>query len=200
MHKLLQEHLPLDTTLTARFLLGMILVRVTPEGRTSGRIVETEAYPSGDPSSHSYRGLTPRCRSMFLRHWHAYVYRIYGRSLCLNISSEAAGTGAAVLIRALEPLDGIDIMQRRRATPKLIDLARGPGRLAQAMAIDMELDGIDLDSSSELFVEMGLEPPAIAVSPRIGLSKSIDWPLRFFIPNTPFVSGARKFNQGYSFP
>ena len=174
----------------------MHLLRTTAEGRCGGRIVETEAYPLEDPSSHAFRGPTPRCGSMFLRHYHAYVYRIYGRSLCLNISSEGAGEGAAILIRAIEPLEGIELMQRRRGTQRLRDLARGPGRLTQALAIGMELDGIDLDTHPGLHIEEGSPPEAIAVSRRIGLTKAADWPMRFFIPGDRFVSGSRSDNNG----
>lgn len=198
MTKIFQDDIPTETIELARALLGMVLVRVTPEGRTSGRIVETEAYPLEDPSSHAFRGLTPRCRSMFLRHWHAYVYRIYGRLLCLNISSEPEGAGAAVLIRALEPIDGVEVMQKRRGTEKLRDLTRGPGRMTQAMAVGIELDGVDLDTSPELFLETAtpnIDQP-ISVSARIGLSKSVDWPLRFYYAGNPFVSGPRKLTQG----
>ena len=196
LKRVLQSDVPIESAALAQALLGMKLVHMTPEGRTSGLIVETEAYPVGDPSSHAYRGLTPRCRSMFLRHWHAYVYRIYGRLFCLNISSEPAGAGAAVLIRALEPLDGIEIMQQRRGTTVLRDLTRGPGRLTKAMGIGIELDGVDLDTSPRLFLESASSATTVVSSPRIGLSKSIDWPLRFYYSGNPFVSGPCKLNQG----
>src|SRR5262245_21211624 len=110
----------------AEFLIGKILVRDAPEGRTSGRIVETEAYPLGDSSSHAYNGETPRVRSMFLEEGGGYVYFTHGNHFCFNVSSEPKGIGAGVLIRALEPLDGIELMQRRRGTAKLLDLTRGP--------------------------------------------------------------------------
>ena len=128
----------------AQFLIGKILVRDAPEGRTSGRIVETEAYPIGDSSSHAFGGETPARRSMFLEEGRGYVYFTYGAHFCFNVSSEPKGIGAGVLIRALEPLEGIALMQKRRGTTKLLDLARGPGRVAAAMAIDRAVDGIDL--------------------------------------------------------
>src|SRR5437016_367564 len=101
-------------------------------GRLAGRIVETEAYPQCDPAAHHFRGLTPRTQSMFLQRGHAYVYFSYGNHFMLNVSAELEGTGGGVLIRALEPLEGIERMQRNRKTTRLLDLTRGPGRLAQA--------------------------------------------------------------------
>src|SRR6185437_3611492 len=136
--------LPIDTTSLARYLIDKILVRELPEGVASGRIVETEAYVVGDAAGHAYRGMTQRNRSLFLERGHAYVYVAYGSSYMLNVSSEIPGIGAGVLIRALEPLEGIPIMQRNRGIERLRDLARGPGRLAAALRIDHSLDGIDL--------------------------------------------------------
>src|SRR5581483_12070386 len=112
--------------------------------RMSGRIVETEAYPPGDSSGHAYHGQTARNRSLFLGAGFAYVYFIYGTSFMLNVTAEQPGVGAGVLLRAPEPLDGIELMKRRRKTDKLIDLARGPGRLAAALQVDERLDGVDL--------------------------------------------------------
>jgi DNA-3-methyladenine glycosylase len=144
-HPLLSRaELPVDTVSLARFLIGKLLVREMAEGLASGRIVETEAYVVGDAAGHAYRGMTPRNRSLFLEHGHAYVYLAYGSACMLNVSSEIAGIGAGVLIRALEPRDGIPIMQRNRQIERLRDLARGPGRLAAALRIDRRLDGLDL--------------------------------------------------------
>src|ERR1700729_3137265 len=109
-----------------------MLVRKLPEGVAGGRIVETEAYPVGDAAGHAYRGETARNHTLFLCRGHAYVYLAYGVSYMLNVSSETAGVGPGVLIRALEPLDGIPAMQRNRRVQNLRDLARGPGRLAAA--------------------------------------------------------------------
>ncbi len=120
------------------------LVRELPEGVASGRIVETEAYVIGDAAGHAYRGMTPRNRSLFLERGHAYVYLAYGVSFMLNVSSEAPGIGAGVLIRALEPVEGMAIMRQNRGVERLRDLTRGPGRLAQALRIDRSLDGLDL--------------------------------------------------------
>ena len=136
--------LPVDTAQLARFLIGKLLVRILAEGAAGGRIVETEAYDIGDPAGHAYRGMTPRNRALFLERGHAYVYLAYGSSFMLNVSSEASGVGAGVLIRAIEPTDGIALMKQNRGTERLRDLARGPGRLSAALAIDRRLDGIDL--------------------------------------------------------
>ena len=125
--------LPADTTELARFLIGKTLVRTLPEGLAGGRIVETEAYPVGDPAGHAYRGMTPRNRALFLERGHAYVYLAYGISYMLNVSSEAPGMGAGVLIRAIEPTFGLAIMARHRGTERLRDLTRGPGRLAAGL-------------------------------------------------------------------
>src|SRR6516162_670115 len=144
LRRLSRRELPKDTTALARFLIGKILVRERPEGRLAGRIVETEAYVVGDAAAHAFRGETPRNRSLFLKRGHAYVYFIYGCWYALNVSGERPGIGAGVLLRALEPFDGIPLMQRWHGTDRLTDLARGPGRLATALDIDRRYDGIDL--------------------------------------------------------
>ena len=117
-------------------------MRKIGRNRISGRIVETEAYPPGDASGHAYRGRTARNQSLFLGRGFAYVYFIYGTSYMLNVSAEEPGVGAGVLLRAIEPLEGINLMKRLRETDKLRDLARGPGRLAAALQIDRRLDGV----------------------------------------------------------
>src|SRR5579863_8323130 len=147
-----RPELPVDTVELARYLIGKIVVRPTPEGVLSGRIVETEAYPVGDAAGHAWRGETPRKHALFLTRGHAYVYLAYGSSWMLNVSSEAAGVGAGVLIRALEPLEGIAVMQRLRGIQNLRDLARGPGRLAAALDIDRSLDGVDLCREGDLWL------------------------------------------------
>ncbi|HVH78434.1 MAG TPA: DNA-3-methyladenine glycosylase, partial [Stellaceae bacterium] len=119
-----RDELPIDTVFLARYLIGELLVRELPEGIVSGRIVETEAYVVGDAAGHAYHGMTRRNRSLFLEHGHAYVYLAYGSSYMLNVSSERPGTGAGVLIRALEPLEGIPIMRLNRGVERLRDLAR----------------------------------------------------------------------------
>src|SRR4029077_6074514 len=129
-----------------------MLRRVLAAGVVSGRIVETEAYGIGDPAGHAYRGITPRNRALFLERGHAYIYLAYGTSYMLNVSSETSGVGAGVLIRAIEPTDGIAIMQRNRGTERVRDLARGPGRLCAALGIDRRLDGIDLCQAGPLWL------------------------------------------------
>jgi DNA-3-methyladenine glycosylase len=188
--------LPVDTVSLARFLMGKVVVRALPEGVVSGRIVETEAYVVGDAAGHAYRGMTPRNRSLFLPHGHAYVYLAYGISFMLNVSSEAPGIGAGVLIRALEPLDGIPIMRVNRGVARLRDLARGPGRLAAALRIDRGLDGLDLCREGPLWLgQDGHEAGEIGQSVRIGISRDADRPLRFYLAGSPFVSGTRGLNR-----
>lgn len=179
----------------ARFLIGQVLVRDHPDGRTSGRIVETEAYPPGDSSSHAFRGETPARRSMFLRPGHGYVYMAYGSCYCFNVSSEPAGIGAGILIRALEPLEGIALMQRRRGTDKLRDLARGPGRLTAALAIGRDLDGIDLCVKGPLWLATSVLPTAaVASSVRIGISREAHHLRRFYERRSPYISGTKRLN------
>jgi DNA-3-methyladenine glycosylase len=169
------------------------LVRSVDGETLIGRIVETEAYEVDDPASHAYRGPTPRNRSMFAPHAHVYVYRIYGTSYCLNVSSETAGVGAAALIRALEPVAGTASMRRRRGRPGLRDfeLARGPGNLTRALGIGPELDGIDLDADPRLALADDGWTCDVGVSVRIGLSRAIDRELRYYARGSRAVSGPR---------
>ena len=158
----------------------------------SGRIVETEAYVVGDAAGHAYRGMTPRNRALFLERGHAYVYLVYGSAYMLNVSSETAGIGAGVLIRALEPRDGIPIMQGNRQIERLRDLARGPGRLTAALRVDRWLDGLDLCREGPLWLGRGdLEPGKIGQSIRIGIARDASRLLRFYLRGSLFVSGAR---------
>jgi DNA-3-methyladenine glycosylase len=196
MRVISREELPLDAAEMARFLLGKIVVRDFEIGRVSGRIVETEAYLPHDRASHSFRGLTSRNRCMFLAHGHAYIYVAYGTSQMLNVSAGEEGVGAGVLIRALEPLEGIAIMERHRGVSALRNLARGPGRLAQALAIDRTLDGIDLCRKGPLWLAADHAPERpIATSVRIGITKDAHLPLRFFVKDNPFVSGPKSLNK-----
>jgi DNA-3-methyladenine glycosylase len=191
-----RDELPVDTVQLARFLIGKILVRTQPEGVAGGRIVETEAYDIGDAAGHAYRGITPRNRALFLEHGHAYVYLAYGISFMLNVSSEAAGVGAGVLIRAIEPTEGISIMARNRGTERVRDLARGPGRLCAALGIDRRLDGIDLCRAGPLWLGSdGQAPDEIGQGKRIGITRAADSPLRFYVRNNRFVSGPRALNR-----
>jgi DNA-3-methyladenine glycosylase len=142
--RLARAELPADTVELARYLIGKTLIHDGPDGHISGRIVETEAYVVGDAAGHAFRGPTARNRSLYLKRGHAYVYFIYGMYYLLNVSSEQAGVGAGVLLRALEPVEGVESMRRRRASAGMVDLARGPGRLTAAMGIDRRHDGLDL--------------------------------------------------------
>ncbi len=174
-------------------LLGALIVRQGPEGTRIGRIVETEAYLPDDPASHSFKGLTPRCRTMFGRAGLAYVYRIYGIHHCLNVVTGPEGRGEAVLIRALEPLEGQALMRAARASQNaavtLKTLTNGPGRLCQALAIDRSFDGEDLLASDRLSIMRGDAPPErIIASPRIGITQAADLPWRFSLEGNPHVS------------
>ncbi len=191
-----RTEMPADTVQLARFLVGKMLVRTLDEGVAAGRIVETEAYDIGDEAGHAYRGMTPRTRSLFLERGHAYVYLSYGISFMLNVSSETPGVGAGVLIRAIEPTDGIAIMAQNRGTERVRDLARGPGRLAAALRIDRRLDGIDLCQSGPLWLGSdGRAPGKIGQSKRIGITRAADSLLRFFVRDSRFVSGPPALNR-----
>ncbi|BCG69692.1 putative 3-methyladenine DNA glycosylase [Mesorhizobium sp. 113-1-2] len=188
--------LPDDTIGLARFLIGKLVVRDLPEGVVSGRIVETEAYIVGDAAGHGFRGMTPRNRSLFLERGHAYVYLAYGVSMMLNVSSEMPGIGTGVLIRALEPLEGIEIMRRNRGVERLRDLARGPGRLAAALRIDRSLDGLDLCRRGPLWLASDdFAPGEIGQGIRIGITRDADRLLRFYVRGSPFVSGPRSLQE-----
>jgi DNA-3-methyladenine glycosylase len=164
----------------ARGLLGKVLVH----GPTAGIIVETEAYLGGDDlASHSARGVTDRTRVIFGRPGHAYVYLIYGMYECLNLVAEPDGQPGCVLIRAVKPVAGLDIMRRRRPAARTPDdLASGPGKLTLALAITRSHNGADVTRGA-LVVRAPAEPRAIHIetTPRIGIAKCADWPLRFLI-------------------
>jgi DNA-3-methyladenine glycosylase len=173
-------------------LLGKIVVRVLPEGEVSGRIVEVEAYlGQSDPASHAFRGLTTRNRVMFGPPGHAYVYFTYGMHYCLNVVAEPEGTAGASLIRGLQPLEGIDIMQARRGERPEIELCNGPAKLCQAMGITREDDGADLEG---LFLRLeNDEAPQgeIGASARIGVSAGKEMKWRYFLKDSQFVSKGR---------
>ena len=190
-----RAEIPRDTVALARFLLGKIVVRQLSSGTLSGRIVETEAYLEADPACHAFRGMTPRNRSLFLEAGHAYVYLCYGTSYMLNVSSEEAGTGAGVLLRALEPVAGVEHMRRARKNGSVRDLARGPGRLAAALQVDRRHDGIDLTRRGPLWIGSdGTSVDSIGESVRIGLTKGADARLRYFVAGSGYLSGARRLN------
>jgi DNA-3-methyladenine glycosylase len=193
MRRLTRADVPLATDALARFLIGMVVVRDLDGTLLTGRIVETEAYTADDPASHSFRGPTARNRTMFERHLHAYVYFIYGTAYCLNISSEPAGVGAAVLIRALEPLTGLDAMRTQRGSAAADrDLLRGPGRVCRALDIDRRLDGADLETDARLWLGADGSPrPAVRSSLRIGISQAADRRARFYAVGSPYLSGRK---------
>ena len=181
--------LPIETVALARALVGLGLGVDSPSGVVGGRIVEVEAYlPQRDSASHAYRGQTARNASMFGPPLHAYVYFIYGNHWCFNITSEAQGTGAAVLLRALEPLAGVDLMVKRRAGQPLRDVARGPGRLAQALAISGGDDGAPIGPRRRICLYDLEQPVTIVAAPRVGISSAQELPLRFSIGGSRFVS------------
>lgn len=170
----------------AKDLLGWKLVHESEAGRTSGYIVETEAYDSADEASHSFRGETTRTAVMFGPAGKLYVYFSYGMHYCMNIVTGPEGDGQAVLIRALEPCEGIDLMTKRRGNKS--NLANGPARLTQAMGIDLSFNGGDVLSGSKVWIEPGFEPEAITETTRIGISKAKDKLWRFYISGNPHIS------------
>lgn len=191
IRRLRRADLPADTVELARFLIGKTLVHDLPDGRLAARIVETEAYPVGDPAGHAFPGLRVANRSLFLARGHAYVRFTYGSCWIFNITAETHGVGAGVLIRAIEPLEGVALMIRNRGVSRVTDLARGPGRLTAAFAIDKRFDSIDLCApKSPIWLGADLRPAArIGVSVRIGISRAAHRKLRFYERGSPFVSG-----------
>lgn len=177
-----------DTPTIARALLGKILIHETDQGRVGGRIVETEAYlAKHDPASHAARGQTRRNTSMFGQPGTSYVYISYGIHHCLNVVCQSQGIGEAVLIRALEPLEGLALMRNNRGGVVDKQLTNGPGKLCQALDIDLRLDGHDL-AAHPLYLLTGDPPAAIGTSSRIGLSVGRELPLRFYVADNSYVS------------
>jgi DNA-3-methyladenine glycosylase len=201
MRRLHRSELPTDTIELARFLIGKLVVHELPAGRVSGRIVETEAYPPGDPAGHHFRGPTPRIRSMYLEPGHAYIFFNYGAHFMLNVSGEPAGTAGGILIRAVEPLQGIELMKKNRNCKELLGLTRGPGRLAAAFQIDRSHDGVDLCAEGGLWLGVitgeshtGAQG-VIGETVRIGITRAADHVLRFYEAGNPFVSGPKRLLQ-----
>ncbi len=184
-----------DTVEVALNLLGRQLIHWTPQGMTSGRIVEVEAYlPHRDPACHTYRGRTPRNEAMFGSPGSAYVYSIHAR-YCFNTVTESVGEGSAVLIRAVQPIVGIKLMQLRRGLQTIRDLARGPARLCEAFGLDRRYDGLDLTEPGRLWLsgtKRGAKTGRIMRSARIGVTEPRHRCLRFFLADNEYVSGPRK--------
>ena len=245
IRRLRRSELPVDTVELAIFLIGKTIVVEHPAGspgaeslasaaslesprssesprtpeRMSGRIVETEAYVIGDAACHAFRGETPRNRSLFLERGHAYVYFTYGSCYMLNVSAETPGVGAGVLIRAIQPLEGMESMQRRRNIDRRnmsrrnpdqrdsnqrnssrrvrpLDLVRGPGRLAAALGIDKRYDGIDLCAPGPLWLGAPVTPTGpVGISTRIGLTREVERELRFYERDNPHVSGPKRMRN-----
>ena len=184
----------MDSVELARYLIGKIVVHDTDSGRLSGRIVETEAYPVGDAAGHAFRGKTHRNRSLFLERGHAYVYLCYGTSYLLNVTSEAAGVGGGVLLRAIEPLEGIsEMMAGPGGATRLADLGRGPGRMTRALRVNLSQDGADLCAAGPLWLAATEQRICgIGNSVRIGITRDVDRLLRFYETGNAHVSGVKK--------
>lgn len=177
----------------ARDLLGRLLLCRRGETVSGGIIVETEAYDEHDPASHCFAGVTERNRVMFAEGGALYVYRSYGMHWCCNVVVGRENYGAAVLLRAIEPTVGVELMQRRRRGLPLRDLARGPGRLCAALGITLDDYGADLGGQSVwLETPATFRRPKVLATPRIGITKGVETPWRFCIPEHPFVSGPRR--------
>jgi DNA-3-methyladenine glycosylase len=193
--RLAPDTLAVESRALARDLIGCILVSDLPEGRAAGRIVETEAYLPGDPACHAFSGRSARNATLFGPPHRAYVYLIYGTSFCFNLASEAEGVGAGVLVRALEPLEGLELMRARRGVEALRDLCRGPGRLAQALGIDRGHDGLDLFEGRRLWLAAPAGPVGrVRSSRRIGITRAAARRLRYYEAGSRFVSGPRKLS------
>lgn len=175
-------------------LLGRTLVRGFPDGtRLAGRIVETEAYEPGDPASHGFRGPTERNAVMFGPGGHLYVYFAYGNHWMMNVVTRRQGEGSAVLVRAIEPLEGLEVMRRSRGRERVLDLCSGPGKLARALCVDRTHDGADLVRGAAIWIEVGV-PPApddVATSVRVGIRVGLEHRWRSFIRDDTFVSRGR---------
>ena len=180
------------TSVVASDLLGKVLVRRS-RGRTlAGRIVETEAYTSDDRASHAFRGRTDRNRALFGKVGLAYIYQTHGLNFCLNIVAKKGKPAGGVLIRALEPLEGIDLMRRSRKRSGLRRMASGPGNLSRAMRIDLRLYGADLTQEGPLFItDDGAASPKVRRTVRIGVTAARDKRWRFVVEGSPFITRPR---------
>ncbi len=178
-----------DVCTVARELIGCVV----SHGPCSGLIVETEAYHESEPACHAFVGVTARTRTLFGPPGRAYVYRSYGIHALLNAVAEPEGVGAAALIRALEPLEGIELMRERRGRDALEDLCSGPGKLTQALGIEIESNGADLDHGPLVITGRPtcVPAPAIVSSNRIGITKAVDLDWRYSLASSRFVSRPR---------
>jgi DNA-3-methyladenine glycosylase len=176
-----------DAVTGAQNLLGWKLVHDAPEGRTAGYIVETEAYSMEDPASHAFHGLSRRNAAMFEQAGTIYIYFTYGMHYCVNIVTGEAGHGQGALIRALEPVKGIELMKQRRGLSDIRQLTNGPAKLVQAMGITKRLYGQHV-SKSVLRLEPGIKPELVTQTTRVGIKKAVEQPWRFYISGNPFVS------------
>lgn len=176
-----------DTVDVARGLLGKVLVHKIAEGILAGRIVETEAYLMDDPACHASRGITPRNAPMFGPPGHAYIYFTYGMHFCMNAVTAPEGVGEAVLIRAVQPLLGIDFMMERRGTRVITNLASGPGKLCQAFGLGREQGGLDL-TEGPLVIEEGEDVTEIITTTRVGIRLAAEKPWRFYQAGSRFIS------------
>lgn len=173
----------------AKYLLGCVVVRTLEDGTVlSGRIVETESYHQEDPASHTFGGKSVRNSAMFGPPGHAYIYFTYGMHWCFNITAGEEGYGAGVLIRALEPLKGLEVMQQNRKLSSLVQLTNGPAKLAQALAIDKNLYGHDIAEPPLQVFEPSYRDFQIIETTRVGISKATEEIARFYIHNNRYVS------------
>jgi len=178
-----------DTSEVAHDLIGKIVVREVHGHLLRGIIVETESYRNDDPSSHAFRGKTVRTTALFGPAGHAYIYFSYGIHWCLNIVAHDNHHAGGVLIRALEPVQGIEIMQKNRGIQKIIQLANGPGKLTEALHITKADYGIDMTVKNGLYViDHSIELKKVIATTRIGISKAHDLPLRFCLKDSPYLS------------
>ncbi len=201
---LVREFYDRPPVVVAQELLGKLLWRETAEGVVGGRIVETEAYLGGeDPAAHSYRGKNNRNAVMFGPPGFLYVYSIHSR-YCMNAVTEEEHKPTAVLIRACEPLFGVELMQRRRGKERLTDLTTGPARLCESLAIDRRWNGWDLTHGKEIWIAADPNPlstsPPVVVTPRIGVTSAKDERLRFCYAEHPFVSGPKRLRTPSIWP
>lgn len=179
-----------ETVKVANDLLGTCLVRVVGKHRLIGRIIEVEAYRGADdPASHAFRGNTPRTAPMFGEPGHAYVYFTYGNHYCLNVTAHRIGVPGAVLIRAIDPMHGVEVMTKFRPEVSRLELTNGPGKLTKALRINKSLNELDLTRRGPLFLTVAsTEPVPIACSTRIGISQGTDRLWRFYVAGNPYVS------------